>query len=56
MLHHENADRRRKAWSEWPLGAKVGVIAAAVVLIPGLLALFAAVTMWLWNWLMPGIF
>jgi hypothetical protein len=56
MLHNENGDRRRKKWSEWSPGAKVGVIAAAVVLIPGLLALFAAVTMWLWNWLMPAIF
>jgi hypothetical protein len=56
MWHHEDADRRHKRWSERPLGTKVAVIAAALVLIPGLLALFAAVTMWLWNWLMPAIF
>jgi hypothetical protein len=56
MLHHENGDRRHKRWSEWSPGAKAGVIAAAVVLVPGLLALFSAVTMWLWNWLMPAIF
>jgi hypothetical protein len=56
MLHNENGDRRCKKWAEWSAGARVGVIAAGVVLIPGLLALFAAVTMWLWNWLMPAIF
>jgi hypothetical protein len=56
MLHPQDTYRRHKKWSEWRLGAKVGVIAAAVVLIPGLLVLFAAVTMWLWNWLMPAIF
>ena len=56
MTHHENGDCRRKKWSEWSLVAKVGVIAAAVVFVPALLALFGAVTMWLWNWLMPEIF
>jgi hypothetical protein len=29
---------------------------AAVVFIPFFLGLFGAVTMWLWNWLMPAIF
>jgi hypothetical protein len=29
---------------------------AAMVFIPAFLALFGAVTMWLWNWLMPAIF
>jgi hypothetical protein len=45
-----------KPWSEWSAGAKVGVIAAGVVCVPGLFALFGAVTMWLWNALMPEIF
>ena len=56
MSHHEDGGRRHKRWSEWSLKAKVGVIAAAVVGVPAFFALFAAVTMWLWNWLMPTIF
>jgi hypothetical protein len=32
------------------------MVAAAMVFIPVFLALFGAVTMWLWNWLMPEIF
>jgi len=56
MWHHEDSDRRHKRWSERSLGTKVAVIAAAIVLAPGILALFTAVTMWLWNWLMPAIF
>ena len=30
--------------------------AAAVVFVPAFFALFGAVTMWLWNWLMPALF
>ena len=56
MSHREDDIRRCRKWSERPIGARVGLIAAAIVLVPGLLALFAAVTMWLWNWLMPAIF
>jgi hypothetical protein len=57
MSHYEDGDCRRKKWSEWPRGAKIAVMAAAaVVLVPAFLTLFGAVTMWLWNWLMPGIF
>ena len=56
MLHHEGGDRRRKRWSEWPLKARAGMITAAIILVPTLLALFAAITMQLWNWLMPEIF
>lgn len=57
MSHHEDGDRRHKKWSEWPRGTRIAVMAAAaVVFVPGLLALFGAVTMWLWNWLMPTIF
>ena len=56
MSNQEDGDYRRKRWSEWSLKARVAVIAAGVVLTPGFLALFAGVTMWLWNWLMPGIF
>jgi hypothetical protein len=57
MSHYEDGYRRHKKWSEWPRGAKIAVMAAAaVVFVPAFLALFGAVTMWLWNWLMPGIF
>lgn len=56
MWHPEDDNRRCRKWSERPIGTRVGVIAAAIVLVPGLLALFTAVTMWLWNWLMPAIF
>lgn len=59
MSHHyeeDDRDRRYKRWREWSLGAKIASIAAAIVFLPAFLALFAAVTMWLWNWLMPVIF
>jgi hypothetical protein len=45
-----------RAWSEWSMKAKVGMIAGICVAVPGLLALCGAVTMWLWNALMPAIF
>ncbi|HTQ85788.1 MAG TPA: hypothetical protein VMI93_06225 [Candidatus Solibacter sp.] len=57
MSHQENGGRRYKRWSERSRGARIGLMAAAfVVLAPALLALFGAGTMWLWNWLMPAIF
>jgi hypothetical protein len=56
MGHFERNEKCHKRWSERPLGAKVLVIAAVVLLAPAFLALFGAVTMWLWNWLMPPIF
>jgi hypothetical protein len=56
MLEHENGYRRHKRWVEWSVRAKVASIVAGIVLIPGFLALFGAITMWLWNWLMPTIF
>lgn len=57
MSNQGDGYRRHKKWSEWPRGAKIAVAAAAaVVFIPAFLALFGAVTMWLWNWLMPTIF
>ena len=47
----------RKRWSEWPMRAKAGVIAAGVlVVVPGLVTLCGVVTMGLWNALMPAIF
>ena len=47
----------RKRWSEWPMGAKAGVIVAGVlVVVPGLVTLCGVVTMGLWNALMPAIF
>ena len=58
MSHYEEEDhdRRYKKWTQWSLAAKVASIAAAAIFVPAFLALFAAVTMWLWNWLMPVIF
>ena len=56
MLHQENGVRRHKMWMEWSIGAKIASILAGIILIPSFLALFAAVTMWLWNWLMPALF
>ena len=56
MSHHEHDECRHKRWSEWSLKAKIGSIIAGIILIPAFLALFGAVTMWLWNWLMPVIF
>ena len=49
--HHHH-----KSWADWSLGAKILVIAAAAVFIPGMMALCVLVTMGLWNWLMPAIF
>jgi hypothetical protein len=43
-------------WTERSVAAKVGIVAAGVVLVPSMLALIGAVTMWLWNALLPGIF
>ena len=57
MSHQEDGHRRHKKWSELSRGAKIAVMAAAVVIfVPAFLALFGTVTMWLWNWLMPEIF
>jgi hypothetical protein len=56
MSYCENGGKRHKRWSEWSVRSKVLVITGAIVCVPGMVALFAAVTMWLWNWLMPAIF
>jgi len=57
MDESNRTSRCRKRWSEWPMGAKVGVIAAGVlVVVPGLVTLCGVVTMGLWNALMPAIF
>jgi hypothetical protein len=56
MGHSERNEKWLKRWSERSAGAKVLVITAILVLVPAFLALFGAVTMWLWNWLMPAIF
>jgi len=55
MSQNEQGDCRKR-WSEWSLKARVGMIGAAMIFLPIFLALFAAVTMRLWNWLMPEIF
>ncbi len=56
MGHDEQDEKWCKRWSERSVRTKVGLIAAGVVAVPAFLALFGAVTMWLWNWLMPEIF
>jgi hypothetical protein len=57
MLPHENGESCGKKFSQWPLPARIAAIAAAVVvLVPSFLVLCGAVTMWLWNWLMPALF
>jgi hypothetical protein len=46
----------RKPWAEWSTGSKGILIFGIVVAVLCLLALCGAVTMWLWNGLMPAIF
>jgi len=53
MLHQY---RHHKCWSEWSGKAKVGVVTAVVLGIPGIFALCGVVTMALWNALMPQLF
>lgn len=55
MSDFEDGGRRHR-WAQRSAGAKMMFIAAAIVIVPALFALFTAVTMWLWNWLMPVIF
>lgn len=52
----ERDEKWHKRWSERSVRTKVLLIVAGVVMVPAFLALFGAVTMWLWNWLMPTIF
>lgn len=51
-------DRHHDRWpsSRWSRAARIRFLLFAAVMVPLLLTLFAAVTMWLWNWLMPAIF
>jgi hypothetical protein len=56
MLDSERNEKWHKRWSERSLATKVRVIVGFAVMAPAFLALFGAVTMWLWNWLMPTIF
>jgi hypothetical protein len=56
MWHSERNEKCYKPWSERSVRTKVLVIVGGVVMVPAFLALFGAVTMWLWNWLMPTIF
>ena len=56
MWHSERDEKCDNRWSERSVRAKVRVITGLVVMVPVFLALFGAVTMWLWNWLMPTIF
>jgi hypothetical protein len=45
-----------KHWAEWSTGAKVALVLGIIIAVPSLAALCGAVTMWLWNALMPAIF
>ena len=57
MSQQEDRYQRRRKWCELPRGARIALmVLAGVVLVPAFFALFGAVTMWLWNWLMPAIF
>jgi hypothetical protein len=53
MLHQR---RHHGHWAEWSTKAKVGVVTAALLGIPGLFALCGVITMTLWNALMPDLF
>jgi len=56
MLDSERNEKWHKKWSERSLRTRVLMIVGGAVMVPAFLALFGAVTMWLWNWLMPTIF
>jgi len=56
MSHGNHRQWHHGSWHEWPIGAKILAVAGGLALVPALLALAAALTMWLWNWLMPAIF
>jgi len=56
MMDPERNEKWHRRWSERSVGAKVRLIVAGIVMVPAFLALFGAVTMGLWNWLMPTIF
>jgi hypothetical protein len=56
MSSAEGRHGHHRPWSQRSAGSKALVIAAIVVGVPGLVALFGAITMWLWDWLMPSIF
>jgi len=57
MSQQDDVYRRRNKWCELPRGARIALmVAAGLILVPAFFTLFGAVTMWLWNWLMPTIF
>lgn len=56
MWHSEQNEKCRRPWPERPVRARARVIVGIAVMAPAFLALFGAVTMWLWNGLMPTIF
>ncbi len=56
MSSSEMEHGNRKPWSQWSVGAKVGIVIGIAIGAPALFTLFGAVTMWLWNALMPAIF
>jgi len=57
MTQQREGYSRRRKWCDYSRGTRIAVmVAAALVFVPAFFALFGAVTMWLWNWLMPAIF
>ena len=56
MSDFKMGHRHYRSWSEWSTGAKIGIVVGIAVAVLCLLALCGAVTMWLWNALMPVIF
>lgn len=57
MMQSERHGGWRKRWSNKSRTAKVFILAAIVIPVgSGFMTLFVAVTMWLWNALMPAIF
>jgi hypothetical protein len=55
-MQPERHGRCHTRWSQRSMKMKVFLVAVVAVAVPGLFALFTAITMWLWNALMPQIF
>jgi hypothetical protein len=56
MSGSEMEGRHHRPWSQRSAGAKALIITGIVIGVPALFTLCGAVTMWLWNALMPAIF
>jgi hypothetical protein len=53
MENHEDNCCRGRHWGPWRI---IAVVIAALVIVPLLIFVFGSLTMFLWNWLMPGLF